>query len=103
MNNLDWQLVTHDFKILIAKTLIDFILCFKFAKVAIDETTYFETPEDLKKRNAIVPISVINKNEQKYSEVIDILDYYHSFCESTYNSCVKEVPQIQIGGDQLTR
>lgn len=96
-------MVTNDFKILVARTLTDFLPCLKFAKNAVEQAIPGDQPVDIKKKNQVIPLSVMNKNEQKYSEVIDILDYYQTFCESTYNCCGEEVPQIQVGGDQLTR
>ena len=51
----------------------------------------------------MIPLLMQHKNEQKYSEVVDILDSYQEFCQKTYEACGKQCPKIHIGSDQLTR
>ncbi|XP_053388326.1 uncharacterized protein LOC128551481 [Mercenaria mercenaria] len=41
--------------------------------------------------------------EQKYAEVVDILDSYQELCETTYEAAEKPLQEVHIGGDQLTR
>ena len=61
--------------------------------------------DHVKDINTVIPLPVLLKNEQKYAEVVDILDYYENVMEEVHN--IAEIPlekvKIHTGGDQLTR
>ena len=58
---------------------------------------------DLAKVNKVIPLPVLFKNEQKYADVVDILDYYEEFVHDVYVKAGRETElKIHIGGDQLT-
>lgn len=60
-------------------------------------------PDGMKIKNKVIPLPVLHENEQKYSDVVNILDSYQDLVEITYQSCNLPVQQVHIGGDQLTR
>ncbi|WAR12562.1 LOW QUALITY PROTEIN: hypothetical protein MAR_026742 [Mya arenaria] len=89
----------YDFSIIIARVLVEFFPWLKFAESAVQQTIQ-EVPDGLKSRNTVIPLPILHKNEQKYAEVIDVLDFYQ---ELFYESAEKPLPKVHIGGDQLTR
>ncbi|WAR27510.1 hypothetical protein MAR_013214, partial [Mya arenaria] len=91
----------YDFSIIIARVLVEFFPWLKFAKSIVHQTIQ-EVPEGLKSRNTVIPLPILHNNEQKYAEVIDVLDSYQELCEAVYESAEKPLPKIHIGGDQLT-
>ncbi|KAL5008521.1 hypothetical protein ScPMuIL_014102 [Solemya velum] len=64
-------------------------------------------PEDINNSvSEVIPLPVLAKNEQKYSDVIDIMDSYEQLVEDTFLACghlVTSETKVHIGGDQLTR
>ncbi|XP_055997105.1 uncharacterized protein LOC130047014 [Ostrea edulis] len=54
----------------------------------------------------MIPLPLLCKNEQKYAEVVDVLDSYEQLIEDIYTKPVIQVnyaTKVHIGGDQLTR
>jgi hypothetical protein len=56
-------------------------------------------------KNAVVTFPVICKNEQKYAEVVDIMDSYEDHIAGIYRKPNTDLDgrKVHIGGDQLTR
>ena len=42
-------------------------------------------------------------NEQKYEDVVKIMDFYEDFVDETYTAAGVPKPKVHTGGDQLTR
>jgi hypothetical protein len=57
------------------------------------------------KANTVIPLKVLMKNEQKYADVVQILDFYENFLEQCHEKAgiSYEGARIHIGGDQMTR
>lgn len=53
--------------------------------------------------NLVVPLPTLPLNEQKYAEVVDILDSYESTLSEIFTAAEQDVPNVHIAGDQLTR
>ena len=61
---------------------------------------------DISTVHKIIPLPVLAKNDQTYSEVIDILDSYENHIAEIFNYAGKPLTsnsRVHIGGDQLTR
>ncbi|WAR07883.1 hypothetical protein MAR_017841, partial [Mya arenaria] len=77
-----------------------------FGSAAIVQNVSFNDclePLKMKLKNTVIPLQIQHKNEQKYADVVDILDTYQDLGETLYQGSGLQVPQIHIGGDQLTR
>lgn len=98
----EFNQVTSDFSILVSQVLVDFFPWLKFAKSAVDIRSEEILPE-LKRKNIVIPLPILHKNEQNYSEVIDILDMYQDLCEKTFEAAQQPLQKVHVGGDQLTR
>lgn len=61
---------------------------------------YTDTPQQ---KNLVVPLPTLPLNEQKYAEVVDILNSYKSTLSEIFTAAEQDVPNVHIGGDQLTR
>lgn len=85
-----------------AKILTEHFNWLEFAKPAVIETVD-ELPEGMDQRRKVIPLPVLHKNEQKYADVVEVLDSYQDICETVYRSAEKPLPKVHIGGDQLTR
>lgn len=57
--------------------------------------------DQLKEKTQVVLLDTLYKNEQKYAEVVDILDSYEQVISDTFED-LRDI-KIHIGGDQLTR
>ena len=57
--------------------------------------------DQLKEKTQVVLLDTLHKNEQKYAEVVDILDSYEQVISDTFED-LRDI-KIHIGGDQLTR
>ncbi|KAK7100930.1 hypothetical protein V1264_023792 [Littorina saxatilis] len=102
----DWAGLKEEFVTLIMQTLVEHLPAFQaFNKCWLDAAKASSVP-NLGKKQAVVPLAVLPKSEQKYSEVVDVLDYYESFLEEVHaqaNLPLESSTKVQIGGDQLTR
>jgi hypothetical protein len=85
------------------RVLTDFFPWLNFAKSAVSNEIQGGTPLKMKLKNTVIPLQIQHKNEQKYADVVDILDTYQDLGETLYQGSGLQVPQIHIGGDQLTR
>ncbi|CAC5423561.1 unnamed protein product [Mytilus coruscus] len=61
--------------------------------------------DKLKQKSRVIPLAVLHKNEQRYQDVVGILDYYEKVVEDVCSSVGKNMDdvKIHIGGDLLTR
>ncbi|XP_069108201.1 uncharacterized protein, partial [Argopecten irradians] len=93
-----------DFAILIARVVVPVFPHFGFLKAVLPKHIKEENVTGLKEKNCVVPLPVLRKNEQKYTDVVDILDSYVSVIKDIYTQAGVEVPNsVHVGGDQLTR
>lgn len=98
----EWQDITYNFSMLMSRVLVDFFGWLKPISTVLKKPIA-DVPEGLKEKNMVIPLPILHKNEQKYTDVIDILDSYQEVCESVHVASNKELKTIHIGGDQLTR
>ncbi len=61
--------------------------------------------EQLSQKTKVIPLPIVFKNEQKYHEVVDIMDTYEELIKEVYRQARADAStvRIHIGGDQLTR
>jgi hypothetical protein len=57
----------------------------------------------LARKNTIVPLPVLPLNEQKYSDVVQILDHYEDTISHFFEEAASPVQKVHVGGDLLTR
>ena len=62
-----------------------------------------ENADDLARKNTIVPLPVLPLNEQKYSDVVQILDHYEDTISHFFEEAASPVQKVHVGGDLLTR
>lgn len=61
---------------------------------------------DVTRKHSVVPLPVLSKNEQCYTDVIQILDSYEETVAEIFKASGKVFDcktKVHIGGDQLTR
>lgn len=102
VNDIEWKDLTFELSVLAARCLCEHFPWLHFAKDAM-ASPIKEVPEGLKNQNKVIPLPIQHRNEQKYCDVVEILDSYQELCENTYEACGKPCQKIHIGGDQLTR
>ena len=98
----DWESIKNCYILIILESLCKFCKFFQNFKCVIGIIKQKLRPDDydISQAHTSVPLPVLPKNEQKYSDVIDILDFYENIVE---NVCGENSGSIHIGGDQLTR
>lgn len=94
--------IVSDLSLLFGRIIVEHFPWLKFAKSAVNEQTY-EMPDGMADKNKVIPLPILHKNEQKYADVVDILDSYQELCEQTFATAQKPLHTVHVGGDQLTR
>ncbi|XP_069101608.1 uncharacterized protein [Argopecten irradians] len=101
VNEDDLCSIRQVYTILIARVAVKFMPSLTFMEDVI--------PDDLPTKRLnyckteVVPLETLDKNEQKYDEVVSILDSYEKSLQEAFTSSGKPMAKVQIGGDQLTR
>ena len=95
----------RDYTVLMARVALRHIPFFQKFRDVIP--TYISNPvsENLKLKSKVIPLPVLMKNEQKYQDVVHILDHYQDLIDRATESAGLEPGSlhVHIGGDQLTR
>ncbi|XP_076078863.1 uncharacterized protein LOC143048879 [Mytilus galloprovincialis] len=104
-NPNDIQNIKYDYTILIARVLQNHIPFFRQFKDVIPNEISSPISDKLKQKSRVIPLAVLHKNEQRYQDVVGILDYYEKVVEDVFSSVGKNMDdvKIHIGGDLLTR
>ena len=99
----DERRLKNDYRFLIACVAKDFLPNLNFLFDSLPCHIHGEFTDELTKQNLVVPLQVLPLNEQKYSDVIQIMEHYEKCIDDIYASAGKPVPKVPVGGDQLTR
>lgn len=59
--------------------------------------------ERLKSQTTVYPLPVLYLNEQKNSDVVQIMSWYQNLVELVHEKAGKTLERVHVGGDQLTR
>ncbi len=99
------DLLTDDYAYICMKVAAKHLGCFAFLQDLLPEHLTDQYSHSLLNKTEIVPLVTLHKNEQYYSDVVDILKYYEKLVTDV---CAEAgVPpdrmSFHIGGDQLTR
>lgn len=81
-------------------------ICLPYLKFLFDNLPSHilgEYSQEINKQNLVVPLHVLQLNEQKYTDVVQILGHYEDKVSEIYEAAGKPIAQIPIGGDLLTR
>ena len=99
----DDRQLKNDLSSLIRKVAHEFLpqLQFLHNKAAVNVIP--ENADDLARKNTIVPLPVLPLNEQKYSDVVQILDHYEDTISNFFEEAASTVQKVHVGGDLLTR
>ncbi len=74
----------EDFKVLIGRVLLSSIPCLSFLKSVIPDHISHVYQKEMSEKSIVVPLPMQFKDEKKYSDVVDILDYYETELENIY-------------------
>ncbi|KAL5019139.1 hypothetical protein ScPMuIL_004861 [Solemya velum] len=103
----DWKTIKFTYSIILLDVLVKHFKYFKLFQQTLSELKQTLMPENINNSvSEVIPLPVLAKNEQKYSDVIDIMDSYEQLVEDTflaYGHLVTSETKVHIGGDQLTR
>ena len=102
-SNDDVSHVKREYCILMARAVTNLIPCFQsFRQISCRP---IQVPLQFTSiANKVLPFSIVMKNEQKYSETVEILDAYEIKLKTCYTKTGLpfEIVKIQCGGDQMT-
>jgi hypothetical protein len=59
-----------------------------------------ENADDLARKNTIVPLPVLPLNEQKYSDVVQILDHYEDTISNFFEEAASPVQKVHVISDR---
>ena len=101
----DWKKIRHEYSILIGRTVTRLVPVLQFIKPVVEKPLLGPYIGDLVKETMVIPLPVLMKNEQKYADVVDILEGYEKIITDIYKSAGVDTSglTVHIGGDQLTR
>ena len=74
----------EDFKVLIGRVLLSSIPCLSFLKSVIPDHISHVYQKEMSEKSIVVTLPMQFKDEKKYSDVVDILDYYETELENIY-------------------
>ena len=99
------EILLKDFAVTVMKTAARHIPYFEQFQTVLPTDLWGEVPDGLNVKNKVIPLPVLHFNEQKYDEVVQIMDYYEDFLDKCYTAADLDVgtKKVHIGGDQLTR
>lgn len=103
INDSEYQLVRANYIYQITKVVSKHMPYFTFLDSILPKLA---PPMGTVKKTQVIPMQTVLKNEQEYSDVVDILEGYEEIIEELYKEAGVELTdstQIHIGGDQLTR
>lgn len=108
-SKMEWDNIQKDFAVDMSKVAAKHIPFFAQFLSVLPHKQWNESavdqPDGFSEKNKVIPLPVLHLNEQKYNEVVQIMDFYEEFL----SKCHKEAgldfqdKRILIGGDQLTR
>ena len=106
----DMMIIKKDCVVLVMEVLVEHIPAFNcFKPLLLDMKRKLQPPLDVfdtTKTNTVIPLPLLCKNEQKYADVVDVLDSYEQLIGDIYTKAgirVDDSTKVHIGGDQLTR
>ena len=102
----DWDGIKEDYIVLIMRVLVKHLPALHSLKTLVPSVISGQESERLKTKNMVIPLPVLPKNEQTYSDVVDVLDHYESLVKEVHDKAglhLEDDSHIHIGGDQLTR
>lgn len=100
----EWDRIQQDYMVLIARVVSRHIPALAFL-ADLDRPIHGPYSQSLTQENKVVPLQVLDKNEQAYKDVVDILDYYEKVVTDVHEAADMDMQggKCHIGGDQLTR
>lgn len=81
----------EDFKVLVARVLIEFIPALGFLKSVVPSHIDHRFQKEMSQKSTIVPLPMQLKDERKYDGVVDILCFYENTIEEIYVKAGKVV------------
>lgn len=106
----DVTAIKLDCVVLVLEVLVEHVSVFScFKPLLLDMKRKVQPPLDVfdtSKVNTMIPLPLLCKNEQKYAEVVKVLDSYEQLIDDIYTEAglqVDDSTKIHKGGDQLTR
>lgn len=99
----DERKLKNDYRVLISRVARDYLPNLKFLFANLQSHIMGEYSQELKKENLVVPLQALPLNEQKYTDVVQILDHYEDCVSDIYEAAGEPIAEIPIGGNQFTR
>ena len=84
LNNEEEIKLREDFKVLIGRVIVSSIPGLSFLKSVVPDHIPHIYQKEMSEQSVIVPLPMQLKDEKKYSDVVDILDYYENEVEDIY-------------------
>ena len=84
MNNSESNELQENFKVLVGRVLVENVAHLSFLKSIIPMHIHHDYEREMALKSTIVPLSMQLKDEKKYDDVVDILDYYKQELEDIY-------------------
>ena len=100
----DLKALKYNYTVLIGRVIENIPYFHQHFKTFLPSNISEPSHENLKVKSKIIPLAVLPKNEQKYQDVVEILDYYEKIVNeiSEAGSVNLDNMKVHTGGEQLT-
>ena len=99
----EWKHVRWEYAVLISRVVKKHIPSLAFVSDHFPKLIKGPYSEQLREPNKVVPLPILYCNEQKYDDVVKIMDFYEQYVDDAYKAAEVQKPKVHTGGDQLTR
>lgn len=104
LNLEDWCSIKDEYAVMAVRVALKHVPALQFLSI-INDVIKGPYTEQQGVKNKVIPLPVVHKNEQKYSEVVEIMDFYEDTLKNSYEKAGVALggTRVHVGGDQLTR
>lgn len=83
---MDEGRIINDYNVLVSRVAVKQLPQLEFLSELAQKVIAGPYVEDMRRKNLVVALPVLPFNEQKYADVVQILDHYEQYIEEIYQS-----------------
>lgn len=96
--DMDDKILKNDYGVHICRIAKEFCPNLQFLHGNAQNVIRGDYTDTLQQKNLVVPLQTLPLNEQKYADVVDILDNYESTLSQIFTAAEQDFHNVHIGG-----